>query len=593
VKNSVNSDDQPLLDLNLASRPVTRSKAIQVHLDGEMSQDDKDDLQCSLVKQALEFHREDDEIDDEFYDETCCECDLEADEILNTFMAGIDKENANLTLPEELDFCDEDRPSRHPTDLVRFYMNEVGPLKVLTPEEERLAAQAVERACRRYQRVVFASPFTLRLFISLMEDFLKGEAAFDRTFDSSQSDRNQLRERTIRQIPIQLRTLDAILDLLEESDEKTRLICQQLRSTTDPAQIEALCKERRKIRRRATRASRHAARILEPMRFRIDRLRSAVAKVQLLSNKLTELVELTHSPDFVRYTEQRQSELLTDLRELRMLAGESPTCLKKRLAHIRQIENQYYQAFNFFIVHNLKLVVSIAKRYRTPGINIEELIQEGNMGMMRALEKFEWRLGYKFSTYASSWIEQAITRSIQDYINTIRIPTHVNANLSKIHAVQKEESARSGRSLTEQELAERSGIERKHVSRAMSANFAVVSLTQTCGDSDDTSIGDYVADKTMPCQEDLAQKSLIRAALRRALRTLPPRERQVLILRYGLENGMDYTLEEIGRVMGITRERVRQIEAKAIEKLRTAERFRFLAKFVGGTEYNAVAKQNA
>ena len=149
-----------------------------------------------------------------------------------------------------------------------------------------------------------------------------------------------------------------------------------------------------------------------------------------------------------------------------------------------------------------------------------------------------------------------------------------------------------GRSLTEQELAERSGIERKHVSRAMKpTSRSSVSLRPAATRRYEHR--DYVADKTMPCQEDLAQKSLIRAALRRALRTLPPRERQVLILRYGLENGMDYTLEEIGRVMGITRERVRQIEAKAIEKLRTAERFRFLAKFVGGTEYNAVAKQNA
>ena len=267
------------------------------------------------------------------------------------------------------------------------------------------------------------------------------------------------------------------------------------------------------------------------------------------------------------------------MRELRDYAGESPKSLKKRLLKIEGYEDQYENACNFLTVSNLRLVVSIAKRYRGRGLNFQELIQEGNLGVMRAVEKFDRRRGFKFSTYATHWIRQAISRALSEHTNPIHIPMHMNDNLAKIRNIQKEESGRTGRELTAYEIAERANMTVKDVELALRAGSALVSLTQPFSETDDGgSIADVVPDSKAPRPEANADKEHLRSVVQSALKSLPYRERQVIILRYGLNDSYDYTLEEIGRLLGVTRERVRQIEAKAIEKLRNCGCFNAIAE---------------
>lgn len=478
--------------------------------------------------------------------------------------------------PEELE--------RREDDIVSQYMYDVGQKQLLTAREERRAAQRIDDARRRYARNALASPVAIRSIVTLLENFQRGTAAFDRTFEVAPSERAKAHEIVLLQLPTQLRTLNAMLDEIEANYTRENRIRRQLRRTATPLEEAALIEERRKLRRRTTSLCRHAALIIEGFRLRMRHIRAAIELMKTLNKNINEILTLKREGYLRRCTPSRRRQRLQELREYRALACESPRRLKNRLAKIWRFEKAYKNACNHLTEHNLRLVVSIAKKYRGRGLPFEELIQEGNVGVMRAVEKFDWRRRLKFSTYATHWICQAISRAISEQGNVIRVPMHMTENRLKLHAIQRNETLTHGRELAVPELAARANMTEKDVELALQAGSPTVSINQSFGESEDATFVDFIPDSSTPRPENLASNTQLSAEIMRALKTLPSREREILTLRYGLNNGYDYTLEEIGRLLKITRERVRQIEAKALAKLRKAARFQRLANYVGDGE---------
>ena len=546
---------------------VTRSGKIRVNVSKEIDEKSSRELKRGLARQANElvddleneeeyeeegalFDGLDEEFDEEFdeADQVLCEEDFEVDDDLELDPRGVDP--------------------------LRFYMRELSHVPVLSPERELAIAKCIDVKRRHYQRVLFEAPVAIRHFVRLLEAFLTGDAAFDRTFESTPKKREARVEEVTRMIPTHLRTLHATLDLVEEKDRREREILVEMENGASPARKEALIREKNTLNVRAAAVCRHAAVILEEFRWKLDHLRDALHRMRDVSERVDKLAREMAGVAFQRRSERRRQERAEEMDEFRVLIGEAPELFEKRLERIKRFSCEYEKACNLLTKHNLRLVVSIAKRYKGRGLSFQELIQEGNLGVMHAVEKFEWRQGNKFSTYATHWIRQAISRALSEHTNPIHIPMHMNDNLVKIRNIQREEASRTGRELTNEEIAERAEMSVKDVALALRAGNPLVSLTQPLGEADDGgSIVDVVPDRKASRPETDADLEHLRRVIKQAIKKLPPREGQVISLRYGLYNGYDYTLEEIGRLLGVTRERVRQIEAKAIEKLRNCGLF--------------------
>jgi RNA polymerase primary sigma factor len=275
-----------------------------------------------------------------------------------------------------------------------------------------------------------------------------------------------------------------------------------------------------------------------------------------------------------------RAALRRELRDLMMRTQEGPRGLQKRISSVRKQFIEYEGVKRQLSSGNLRLVVSIAKKYRNRGLSFLDLIQEGNTGLMRAVDKYEYRRGFKFSTYATWWIRQAITRAIADQARTIRIPVHMIDVLSKLRNIQKRMSQELRREPTVEEVAERSGMELEEVRRVLDIGRHPVSLDRPVGEGDDCSFGEFIEDYTYENPIKSANNGILREKIELLLKTLTYREREIVRLRYGLGDGYTYTLEEVGRIFKVTRERVRQIEAKALRKLQNPVRAKQLEGFL-------------
>jgi RNA polymerase primary sigma factor len=322
--------------------------------------------------------------------------------------------------------------------------------------------------------------------------------------------------------------------------------------------------------------------LVEELSLRTRRVQPLIRQLEEMSQRMDELradladLRATGGP------EEKIAALRHELRQLMLRTLESPASLRRRVRQLRGQFREFENVKRELSSGNLRLVVSIAKKYRNRGLSFLDLIQEGNTGLMRAVDKYEYRRGFKFSTYATWWIRQAITRAIADQARTIRIPVHMIDVLMRLRNAAKKLLQELGREPTTEETALAAGVSLEETERVLDIGRHPVSLDRPIGEGDDGCFGEFVEDSGTEAPHKLANNGLLRERIEELLKTLTYREREIIRLRYGLADGYSYTLEEVGRIFKVTRERVRQIEAKAVAKLQNPVRSRYLEPFVPG-----------
>ena len=468
-------------------------------------------------------------------------------------------------------------------DPTRQYMSELSHHKVLTREEECAAAKKIEKTRRRYTLYAYSSPIVIRNIVNLLEEYQAGARAFDRTFSTGKN----MRPQTDSRLPSVLSTLSAIVALMDERQDALRALRRQLKRARKASERLEILSQMKVHKRRVVSARRHAAYLISELSLRLRHLRDATDLMEQVQERLVRLNTLLKSKRGSEKSRRLQKE---ERHDLQRMAGESPAALRRRLNKVHSYREEFDSACNEFSNHNLRLVVSIAKKFRNQGLDVIELAQEGNFGLIRAVQLFNWRHGCKFSTYATNWIRQAIQRAIAEQ-GVIRMPAHIVDYLKKIRDAQREEKKRTGRELNVYQLAERTGIEVKAVELALQAATPTSSLLQAFNEGDDGNLVDVLPDVKSPRPERMADIAQLRETFAKVLKTLTPRERRIIELRFGFINGYEYTLEEIGRIMHITRERVRQIESKAMDKLQSKERVKLFEGFLDTEERRALLEE--
>jgi RNA polymerase primary sigma factor len=451
-------------------------------------------------------------------------------------------------------------------DPIRLYLSQMCEIPLLTRHEEVLFAKKIEITRRQWRRAVLGNDFALRNTVEILKKVHKGVLPFDRTIKVSLTER-LTKEQVSARMPHNLASLDRLIE------ENRNLFCRIVSKSTPAADKERLMKEYQ--RRRLKNIT-----LVEELSLRSRRV---VPMMKFLEDKCHRMEWLKGRIEMLERTDGSRLEIKRfrdEYRQLVLTIQEGPTSLRQRVNRFKAAYKHYENVKRELSSGNLRLVVSIAKKYRNRGMSFLDLIQEGNTGLMRAVDKYEYRRGFKFSTYATWWIRQAITRAIADQARTIRIPVHMIDVLSKLRNIQKNLNQILEREPTTEEIAREAKISVEEVQRVMDIGRHPASLDRPVGDGEDNAFGEFIEGPETEHPTRNAANSLLRDRIESLLKSLTFREREIIRLRYGLTDGYSYTLEEVGRIFKVTRERVRQIEAKAVAKLQSPTRSSRLEPFL-------------
>jgi RNA polymerase primary sigma factor len=473
-----------------------------------------------------------------------------------------------LQAEELLSFIDEEE-GRKIDDPVRMYLTQMGEIPLLSRKQEIDLAKKIEVTRKRFRRKVLECDYALSNVVETLKRVHHGDLPFDRTVKVSLTE-NLEKDKILQRMPHNLKTLEHLLE--QNIEEFTGMIDQR---TAD--EQKRLARRNLRIRRRKM------VTLVEELSIRTQKVQPLMRKLEQISERMDQIERQIAELSCDRSCKEDRANLEKELRDLMMITLEEPNHLRKRVEIMRKRFTEYEASKKELSGGNLRLVVSIAKKYRNRGLSFLDLIQEGNTGLMRAVDKYEYRRGYKFSTYATWWIRQAITRAIADQARTIRIPVHMIETMSKLRNVTKRLLQALGREPSIEEIAQEAGYSIDETRRVLKISRHPISLDRPVGESEDSFFGEFIEDDACESPVSAATQEMLKDKIEQVLKTLTYREREIIKLRYGLGDGYTYTLEEVGRIFKVTRERVRQIEAKAVRKLQHPVRSRQLEGFLDGS----------
>ena len=451
-------------------------------------------------------------------------------------------------------------------DPVRMYLTQMGEIPLLKRHEEVKLAQQIESTRRKFRAKLLECEYVMQHAFRILRRVQRDDLPFDRTVQVSVSG-NLEKQQIMSRLPLNLKTLEGMF----RRNRKDYRIATSLSRTPE---------EKQAAWQRLGRSRRRAVRLIEELGLRTQRIEAMIPTLEGYSVRVDKLKEQIKRHRESGRPEHERQELINEYRNILQLTQETPTSLRNRVSYVKGLFVYYREAKKGLSEGNLRLVVSIAKKYRNRGLSFLDLIQEGNAGLMRAVDKFEYRRGFKFCTYATWWIRQAITRAVADQSRTIRIPVHMVETMTKVRNISRKLAQDTGREPTVDEIAKEAKMSIDETRRILGMNRFPISLDRPVGNSEDSHFGDLLPDAAAENPVVGATHEMLRVRIAKVLKTLSYREREIIKLRYGLGDGYSYTLEEVGHIFKVTRERIRQIEAKAVRKLQQPTRSQDLIGFL-------------